>query len=168
MPTIIETERFIVTAHDNPHHHRENGGHSKISPKERFADRTEMPVDLATELMILTMIVSEAVTKVMSAKGIPVVRTNYQDNGNWSYKPTMAKEPHIHVHLYVRSKNEKHPQNDPRFQAFPESLVFPPIDDGTNYYQSFEPYTLTDCSEIRGEIIQLAQSNKYSGKIRGL
>lgn len=125
MPLILETERFIVTGHDKPHHDRDNGGHSKISPKERFGDRTEMPVDLATELMILTMIVGEAVVKVMKAKGISVVRIHYQDSGNWSYKPSMAKEPHLHAHLYVRSENERHPRGDALFQAFPEALVFP-------------------------------------------
>lgn len=168
MPVIYETAKFLVKGHDRPHHDRNNGGHVVVSPIDRYSDRTEMPVDLATELMILTMIVGEAVTKVMKGKDIPVVRINYQDNGNWSYKPSMAKNPHLHVHLYVRSENEKHPQGDSRFQAFPEALIFPPIDDGTGYYDSFKPYTQEDCSEIKEEIIKLAKTEKYAGKVEGL
>lgn len=163
MPIILATKKFIVAGHDNPHHDRNNGGHAKVAPKEKFGDRTEMPMDLYLTMMQLVMISGEAITKVMTQKGIDVVRINYQDNGNWSYFPSMKKDPHIHVHLYVRSNGEKHPSGDERFRAFPEALFFPFIGDNPEYYNSFKPYTETDCADIRAEIEKLLDTQKYFG-----
>lgn len=159
MSLIYETEHFSVDAHDKPHHSRENGGHVKITPKEKFTHRWDMPPQLAAALMYFTMITGEAVTNVMRSKGLDVVRINFQDNGNWAYKPNSPKEPQVHVHLYVRTSHEKHPDNDPRFQAFPESLVFPPYESG--YYNNFQPLTLEDCQDVRMEIERLLNTEKY-------
>ncbi len=117
-----------------------------------------MSTDLATKLMYLTMIAGEAVTKVMKEAGLKVVRINYQDNGNWAYKEP-KKEPHLHVHLYVRTTGEQHPDNDSRFQAFPDALVFP--DRGTGYYEKFQPLTDEDCQAINSEMVSLARREKY-------
>lgn len=163
MPIILETSKFLVSGHDHPHHDRNNGGHAKIAPKERYGDRTEMPMGLYVVFMQLVMVTGEAITTVMRRKGIDVIRINYQDNGNWSYFPSMKKDPHIHVHLYVRSNDEKHPANDTRFKAFPEALVFPFIGSNPEYYESFQPYTDMDCSDIRAEIERLLNTDKYSG-----
>lgn len=159
MPLILETQDFIVDAHDKPHHSRENGGHIKVKPKKRFAHRHEMPLDLSAGLMHLTMIVGEALTIVMKAKGLDIVRINYQDNGNWAYKPEINKEPHLHVHLYVRTSHEKHSDNNPKFQAFPDALVFPPPN--TDYYDHFVALTETDCFDIKEEILSLLKTEKY-------
>ncbi|MBP9819505.1 hypothetical protein KBC79_02080 [Candidatus Woesebacteria bacterium] len=161
MPIIIETNNFIVAGHDQPHHDRNNGGHAKVYPKERFADRTEMPMDLYVALMQLVMVTGEAIITVMRRKGIDVVRINYQDNGNWSYFPSMKKEPQVHVHLYVRARNEVHPDGDKRFQAFPEALFFPFIGENPEYYQNFQPYSDEDCTDIGAEIERLLGSEKY-------
>lgn len=158
MPVIFETTDFIIKAHDAPHHSRENGGHVVITPKQRFGHRHEMPLELATRLMHLTMLTGEAVTNAMRAAGMDVVRINYQDNGNWPYKEP-KKEPHLHIHLYVRTTHEKHPDNDPRFQAFPDALVFP--DRKTGYYDKFQPLTKEDCQAIKTEIKRLASTEKY-------
>jgi diadenosine tetraphosphate (Ap4A) HIT family hydrolase len=163
VPLILETERFTVTAHDKPHHSRENGGHVKVSPKAEYAHRQEMPLDEAASLMHLTMVTGEAVTNVMRQKGLDVVRINYQDNGNWSYLAVNPTPLHLHVHLYVRTSHEKHPEHDPRFQAFPEALVFPPRDSG--YYDSFKPLTTEDCEDIKAEITRLLTTNKYKGLV---
>jgi diadenosine tetraphosphate (Ap4A) HIT family hydrolase len=159
MPLIYETEHFLVDAHDKPHHSRENGGHLKITPKEKFTHRWEMPPQLAIGLMYMTMIVGEATTTVMRSKGLDVVRINFQDNGNWAYKPDSTKEPQVHIHLYIRTSHEKHPDNDPRFQAFPEALVFPPYESG--YYDNFQTLTASDCMDIKTEIERLLQTEKY-------
>lgn len=100
---------------------------------------------------------------MMKKKVIDIVRINYQDNGNWSYFPSMRKDPHIHVHLYVRSNNEKHPTGDKRFKAFPDALYFPFRDDAPEYYESFKPYTDEDCKDIRDEIERLLDTEKYKG-----
>lgn len=163
MPVILETSRFLVSGHDQPHHDRNNGGHAKVAPRERYGDRTEMPMELYLAFMQLVMVTGEAITSVMRRKGVDVVRINYQDNGNWSYFPSMKKEPHIHVHLYVRSNNEEHPANDSRFRAFPDALVFPFVGDYPEYYKSFRPYTEQDCADIRDEIERLLNTDKYQG-----
>ncbi len=162
MPIILETEKFIVKAHDQPHHSRENGGHVVITPKERFQQRYEMPLNTAYPLMGLSLIVGEALTNVMRSKGMDVIRINYQDNGNWAYKEPVT-EPRIHLHLYVRTSHEKHLRDDPRFQAFPDALVFP--DRSTGFYDSFEPLTPEDCLDIKNEIDKLHRSNKYESII---
>jgi diadenosine tetraphosphate (Ap4A) HIT family hydrolase len=163
MAVIFETDKFLVASHDQPHHDRNNGGHAKVSPKVRYGDRTEMPLDLYTAMMQLVVVVGEAITTVMRKKGVDVVRINYQDNGNWAYFPNVMREPHIHEHLYVRSSNEKHPDNDPRFRAFPEALFFPFIENNPEYYKSFKPYTPEDCSDFKTEIERLLDTPKYIG-----
>lgn len=162
VPLILETQDFMVEAPEKPHHSRENGGHIVVYPKQRFAHRYEMPLDLSADLMHLTMVVGEAATNVLKQKGLDIVRINYQDNGNWAYKPGFNKEPHLHVHLYMRTTHEKHPDSDPRFQAFPDALVFPPPD--TDYYDHFVPLTEEDCKNIKEEMLRLAKTEKYQEK----
>lgn len=160
MPTILETPDFIVDTRDSkPHHSRDNGGHIIIRPKERYGHRHEMPLDLAAALMHLTMVVGEAATNVLKQKGLDIVRVNYQDNGNWAYKPEYNRPPHLHIHLYFRTTHEKHPDNNPKFQAFPDALVFAPPD--TDYYDKFNSLTEEDSQDIKKEIGRLLQSEKY-------
>ena len=161
MPIILDTKHFIVEAHDQPHHHRDNGGHVKVSPKEKFTDRTQMPTDHYLDLMQLVQVTGKAITTVMRRKGVDVVKINYQDNGNWPYFPSISKKPQIHVHLYVRTSQEKHPDGDQRFRAFPNALVFPFIDDHPDYYQSFQPYSEEDCTDIRAEIERLLETEEH-------
>jgi len=161
MPLILETQRFNIVGHDNPHHDRDNGGHAKITPKTTYVDRTKMPLDLYLEMMELVLITGEAITKVMIKKGIEVQRINYQDNGNWAFFPGVKIKPVVHVHLYVRSKNEKHPDNDSRFKAFPNALFFPFVEEFPEYYQNFKPYSIEDCSDIKLEIEKLLDTQKY-------
>lgn len=162
MPIIFETKNFIIKGHDHPHHDRDNGGHAVVSPKQRFSDRTQMPMDLYVEMMQWVLIAGEAITLVMRRKGIPVVRINYQDNGNWAYFPHTDKAPHVHVQLYVRSAREVHPEGDKRFRPFPHALFFPYIGEDPEYYRSFQPYSDEDCSEIRREIESLLVTTKYA------
>ena len=159
MPRILETQDFTVDAPDKPHHSRENGGHLKVMPKQRFEHRYEMPLDLASSLMHLTMVVGEAATTVLKQKGLDIVRGNYQDNGNWAYKPDRNLKPHLHVHIYFRTSHEKHHTDNPKFQAFPDALVFP--DPNTDYYDQFQPLTQEDCNEIKTEILRLLETEKY-------
>jgi diadenosine tetraphosphate (Ap4A) HIT family hydrolase len=160
MPLIIENDHFTVEAHDTPHHTRENGGHIKITPKMIVEHRYDLPVEVANELAQLTMVVGEAFTNVMKEFGIRVARINYQDNGNWAYK-VPKKSNQLHVHLYMRSWGEQHPDNDPRFQAFPEALFFP--DRKTGYYDKFNILSENECQKIKDEIIRISNNEKYKG-----
>lgn len=159
MPLILETKDFIIDGHDKPHHSRENGGHIKVRPKQAFEHRYEMPLDLAANLMHLTMATGEAATTVLRANGIEVVRINYQDNGNWAYKPEFNHANRLHVHLYIRTAHEKHPDNNPLFQPFPDALVFPPPT--TDFYDKFQPLTKQDCASIKDELLRLLKTDKY-------
>lgn len=160
MAVIFETNDYLVETSDvKPHHSRPNGGHVRVSPKMDVDHRQELPLDIATGLMHLTIVTGEAFANVMRANGIDVVRINYQDNGNWAHRPDRNRKNHLHIHLYVRSNGEKHPTNDPRFQAFPDALVFPGPE--TDYYDKFEPLTEKDCLEIKQEVLRLLATDKY-------
>lgn len=69
MSLIYQTENFIVDAVDKPHIDRDDGGHIKISPKERLTDRQALSSELAIELMRLTIVAGEAMIKVMNERG---------------------------------------------------------------------------------------------------
>lgn len=157
MLTIFETEDFTVKAPDKPHHSRANGGHIIMAPKHSAAHLYELEPGVAKDMTILSMLVSEAATKVLRGQGIDIVRVNYQDNGNWAYKKAKPT-PYVHLHLYFRSRNEKHPDNDPRFQPFPDALTLPPYESG--YFDKFEPLTEEDCRLIKDECLRMHRS-KY-------
>ena len=150
MANIYETENFIVEAVDQPHVTREDGGHIKIYPKIRKVDRTELTPKEAIEVMRLTMIVGEAMTKVMNNRGIDIGRINYQDNGNWSvFKP---EGPYFHIHLYGRAKSAK-------IQKWGDATHFPHRE--TGFYDGHEPLSDEDTEEIRLEIEKLFKKEKY-------
>lgn len=116
MALIYETDNFIVEAVSKPHVARTDGGHIKITPKQRVIDRTELSPEKAEELMRLTMIIGEAMAKGMNKRGIDIGRINYQDNGNWSvFKP---EGPYFHYHLYGRAKSAK-------VQKYGDACYFP-------------------------------------------
>ena len=155
---MFETAEFGVEACERPLHSRENGGHLIVRLKQHFAHRHELPLPLAHRLMTLTMIVGEALMVAMRQQRVAIVRNNYQDNGNWAYKKAQP-DPQLHVHIYGRTYGEIHPDNDPRFQAFPDALVFP--DPATGYYDQMVPLTTEDCAVIKIEIEKLLRSDKY-------
>ena len=161
MALLVENSNFTVKAYDTPtpHHSRENGGHIVITPKMEVEHRYDLPVEDAQELMALSMVVGEAFTNVMQKQGFKVARINFQDNGNWAYKSPETKNQ-LHVHLYMRIWDEKHPDNSELFQAFPDALVFP--DRSTGYYDKFEPLNGEECEMIRDEILRIAELDKYT------
>ncbi len=89
--------------------------------------------------------VAAAMKQVLADSGINIVRINYQVNGNWAYLDPEPR-PFVHLHLYGRTAGEKHPDNDPKFQPFPEALCFP--NPKTDYYKKFNPLTEEDCKAI--------------------
>src|SRR3954470_19038150 len=101
MASIYTSKNFSVDAAEEPLVDREDGGHIIISPKVKVRTRQDLEPALAIELMRLTIVTGEAMTKVLTRNGVPIGRINYQDNGNWSvHKP---EGPHLHIHLYGRS-----------------------------------------------------------------
>jgi len=112
---------------------------------------------VAIELMWLTMIVGEALQVAMNNRGIPVVRINYQDMGNWSYKE--GKPSVFHVHVFGRASNAVK-------QPWPESVYLP--DRKTGFYDGFEPLNKEDNKEILKQILAISTDKKYRPEAWGL
>ena len=148
---ITETENYIVEAPDQPFVPREEGGHIRIKVKdESITDRTKLDPKRAIELMRLTMVVGEAFEKAMNERGIPVVKVNYQDMGNWAYKT--GRKLYLHVHVFGRVLNAKK-------QPYPESVYLP--DRKTGFYEGFEPLNEEDIKAIRSQIEKVEKEDKY-------
>lgn len=151
---IYQTENFIVEAHQKPFIPRNEGGHIRIKVQDQsITDRTKIDPKTAIELMRLTMVVGEALEISMNKRGVPVIKINYQDMGNWAYKEN--KLPFLHVHIFGRATNAIK-------QPWPESMYLP--DRKTGFYEGFEPLNKDDISLIRSEIIRILASEKYQDK----
>ena len=150
MAFIYETENFEVVTHEKPFVSRKDGGHIKIVDKTGIEDRIQLQPKQAIELMRLTMLIGEAMQTAMNNRGIPVVRINYEDLGNWAFK-TGAK-PHLHIHIFGRSKNAVK-------QIFPEAVYLPARE--TGFYDGFEPLNEDDIKEIQKQINMLEETDKY-------
>lgn len=159
MSTFFETPNFIVESHPKPFLMRTDGGHIRVRVKdESIPDRTKLQPRQAIELMRLTMLVGEALEKGMNEQGIPVVKINYEELGNWAYKPG-GGHPFLHVHIFGRAKNAIK-------QPFPEAVYLP--DRSTGFYDGFEPLTEDDEKVIRSHINELLKEERYSEKAWGL
>lgn len=56
-------------------------------------------------------------SKGMSQQGIPVVKINYEELGNWAYKPN-GGHAFLHMHVFGRASNAVK-------QPFPEAVFLP-------------------------------------------
>ena len=154
MVLVYETENFVVNSFDkNPHIGRCDGGHLKLSPKVRVCSRCDLSPKLAIEMIKITMLIGESMTKGLISRGIDIGRINYQDNGNWSvFKP---EGPYLHIHFYGRAKSAKK-------QKYGQALVAPHINDKPEFYAENKPLNLEDINAIKLEIKKLINTEKYS------
>jgi diadenosine tetraphosphate (Ap4A) HIT family hydrolase len=151
MAIILESKNFIVESHEQPFLPRTDGGHIRIKVKDiSVTDRTKISPSVAIELMRLTIIVGEALETAMNNRGIPVVKVNYHDMGNWAYKT--GDKPYLHVHIFGRA-------SDAIKQPWPESMYLP--DRKSGFYDGFEPLNSEDISEIKKQIDFLSTQGKY-------
>jgi len=157
MAFIFETNSFEVVSHDKPFVSREDGGHIKVVTKTGAEDRTKLTPQQAIELMRLTTLVGEAMFVVMNDQGIPVVKINYEDLGNWAWKK--GKKPHLHVHIFGRAKNAVK-------QVFPEAVYLPARE--TGFYDDFNALTVDDIQKMQIKISELELTDKYLLKNWGL
>jgi len=159
MAKIFESENFIVEAVEKPHVDREDGGHIKISPKVRVLDRQQLSPKQAIELIRLTIVVGQAMTKVMNKHGVDVGRINYQDNGNWTvFKPEGS---YLHIHLYGRAKSAK-------THKYGQACFFPHREEKPEYYEDFKSLNKSDVKDIKIEIEKLLEEKKFSDSEWGL
>ena len=158
MSLIYETENFTVKPHEEPFLPRTDGGHIRIAIKNTsITDRTKIEPKVAIELMRLTMIVGEAFEIAMNNRGIPVIKINYQDMGNWAYKK--GKLPYLHIHVFARATNAVK-------QPWPESMYLPDRD--TGFYEGFEALNEGDVQEIQKQIAVVEAKEKYQKEKWGL
>ena len=151
MSLIYETKNFIVESREKPFVSRTEGGHVRISVKDKtITDRTKLDPEQAIELMRLSMIVGEAFEIAMINRGIPVVKINYQDMGNWAFKT--GEKPYLHYHIFGRASNSIK-------QLWPESVYLP--DRSTGFYDKFEPLNDEDIVEIQKQIKLVENGEKY-------
>jgi len=159
MVLIHESEEFLVEAVDKPHVDRDDGGHIKIHPKIRTLDRQHLSPKQAIELMRLTVVVGQAMTKVMNDHGVDIGRINYQDNGNWTVlKPEGS---YLHIHLYGRAKSAK-------IQRYGQACHFPHKEEQPEFYANLKPLTEEDVISIRKEIENLFKEENFSDGEWGL
>jgi diadenosine tetraphosphate (Ap4A) HIT family hydrolase len=158
MVVIYSSENFIVESCDKPFVSRTDGGHVRIKVKDKtISDRTKLTSKQAIELMRLTIIVGDSLEKAMNMQGIPVVKINYQDMGNWAYKT--GENPYLHIHIFGRAKNAKK-------QIFPEAVYLPARESG--FYNSFEPLNDEDTKLIRKLMDLSFKTNRFSNLEWGL
>ncbi len=159
MPIFYETPNFLVESHPKPFVSRTDGGHIRIRVKdESIPDRTKLAPKQAIELMRLTMLVGEAMEKGLNQQRIPVVKINYEELGNWAFKPN-GGHAFLHVHVFGRAQDAVH-------QVFPEAVSLP--DRSSGFYDGFEPLTEDDEEVILSIICELVKTNKYSNDAWGI
>ncbi len=159
MAMIYESENFFVEAVEKPHVDRNDGGHIKIYPKVRVLDRQQLTPNQAVELMRLTIVVGQAMVKIMNDHGVDIGRLNYQDNGNWTvFKPEGS---YLHIHLYGRAKSAK-------IHKYGQACFFPHKEENPEYYKNFKPLNSEDSRDIKTEIEKLLNSKKFSDLEWGL
>jgi diadenosine tetraphosphate (Ap4A) HIT family hydrolase len=145
--TVYKSAHFDIVVPEYPHVTRGDGGHVIINPKVPVEDRTMLAREQAIELMKLTMVAGEAMKTVLTRRGIPIGRINYQDNGNWRHE--------LHVHLYGRSR-------DATIQPWGTFLQIPPTRDAFRTRMGqLEPLNAEDVRELKAEIERLLATEKY-------
>lgn len=147
---VYQTEHFIVDAPSRPLVDRLEGGHIRISPKVKVSDRTLLSPDLATEYMMISMLIGEAMKMGLQKRGIDIGIINYQDMGNWAvFDP---EGPVMHTHLFGRAKTAT-------VQKYGEAVQLPRSK--TGFYAGFKRLDDEDIRSIQAEIGRLTQTEKY-------
>jgi diadenosine tetraphosphate (Ap4A) HIT family hydrolase len=147
MKRICTSTHFDVVVLDQPHVSRSDGGHVVINPKIAVEDRAQLDGEQAIELAKLTMAVGEAMKTVLTRRGVPIGRINYQDNGNWRAE--------LHVHLYGRATNAT-------LQPYGHSLRFPATKaDFVREMGNLEPLDDDDVAALNAEIVRLLATERY-------
>jgi diadenosine tetraphosphate (Ap4A) HIT family hydrolase len=147
MTIVYESPHFEIVVPERPHVTRRDGGHLIINPKVAVDDRTKLTREQAVELVKLTMVAGEAMTTVLTRRGIPIGRINYQDNGNWRHE--------LHVHLYGRSR-------DATLQPWGTFLQIPPTRESFNARMgNLERLDAEDVRDLKAEIVRLLATGKY-------
>lgn len=109
----------------------DDGGHIMITPKVRVNDRLQFPPKKAIEVMRLTMVVGQAMIKVMNEHGVDIERINFQENGNWGvFKP----EGLLCTFIYLAGLRV------PKIQKYGQALYFPHKEENPEFYKNLKSF----------------------------
>lgn len=152
---IYKTDNFEICAARRPFIDRSEGGHIYIFPLVPVRDRTMLSGSLAIEYTKLSMIVGEALKSAMGRRGVDIGIVNYQDMGNWGvFKP---EGPSLHMQIYGRATTAT-------IQKYGDAVRLPHRE--TGFYDEFKPLDNEDITEIRKDIVDLLNSDKYASRWR--
>lgn len=142
---IWENPRFEIRIPREPHIDAKDGGHIVIYPKARVSYTYKLPKRDRKELIELEAACEKAMLDVL-----PADHVNIQRNGNWFFlehpRTQKGKGPHLHVHIYGRSKKSKR-------QPWGEALKFQ--NPKTGWLKKIQPFSS-------------AQIKKFSTRLRTL
>ncbi|MBP3239790.1 MAG: HIT family protein [Oribacterium sp.] len=93
--TLYEDDTFRVIFDANP----ATDGHVLILPKEHYANLTELPYEIASDVMPLAGKIGKAMISGLGAKGFNVVQNNGEAAGQTVF--------HFHTHIIPRYGSEK-------------------------------------------------------------
>ncbi len=153
---IWETENFMVVVPKQPFISREEGGHIFIlgsGDKYRYNSREDLTPSEVLEVQRLCQMICCAFKSAMKEQGIDIIRINYFEAGNWSYKPdSVDVKAYYHEHIFGRTLNAKK-------QVFPEAPYLPSRD--TGFYDDFKPITDEDIELIVEKMEKLELEDKF-------
>lgn len=147
---ITTSDNFCVATIKQPHIDRKDGGHIVIaSINPQYKSLSDIPNELAKELIVLAKYCAKAMIDALKCKGIDIELVNFQINGNWSFD--LPNRDVFHMHIYGRARSSKK-------QKFGQALYFPACNSG--FYDDLENLTNEDIMAIRNEL------KKYSNNLR--
>ena len=154
---IWETNNFTVVVPHRPFISREEGGHIIImgrGDKYRFDSRTDLTPSEVLEVQRLCQMICCAYKSAMKEHGVDIIRLNYFEAGNWSFKPgSNDLKAYYHEHILGRTIDAKK-------QVFPEAPYLPSRD--TGFYDDFKQITDEDIELIIEKMRELETDEKYS------
>ncbi len=143
------------------HIDRQDGGHLMVQPSKIVWERKELSVEELTLWSFLVAATGEAMlTQLPQLEGGCI---NYFDAGNWQLHKNRApkgdknvsESRKIHMHLYGRSRNAKHPD-----WLWGEAPKFPDFDEWEKWASQFKRLNSAECKLIVTEVEALLK-DKY-------
>ena len=106
---VYKDDSAVIVAPEYPHISKADGGHLIAYPKKHVTSRLSAGPKLMLEVSYMSVVAAGAMKRLLGVEWF-----NFQENGNWSLVDPCG--PHMHVHIYGRSKASPH-------QVYGEPLV---------------------------------------------
>ena len=151
---IYESPSFLLTRAARPFVSREEGGHLRIFAKRtEIAERRDFTPEEAVEFIWLSSASGQALESAMNQRGVPVVKINFHEMGNWPFKT--GDPVRFHEHIFGRANGSVH-------QIFPEAVQLP--DRSSGFYDDFEPLNEDDLAAIKSVLKDVLQTDHFANR----